>query len=412
MRSEADVDASTLSLPRRSWPSLALRRPFGLCAAPACYKPGVRGYPTKPSAGATVNRRGRASFFATVGAKTVRAALVAAERAGLDVPRLAADVGIELARLADPDARVPHDSWVALFRHLEQRTGDPGIGLHLVGALPFGHFDAVDYLVASSATAEEGLARLVRAFPIVSTAAEHTVRRVGAELRVTRASRPGVATTRAGTELAIGGMVRRLAELSGGAFVPERIELAHPPSVSPETYARVLLCPVLSEREAHVVVYRASSGAVPMRDAAPTLSLALDAHVEVLLARLGEGPPGTAEAVRRAVARDLSAGPPSLACVAKALAMAPRTLQRRLEAEGTDYRSVVDTTREDAARAYLADGRYAVGEVAYLVGFSDPSAFQKAFTRWTGKSPGAYRAALTASAPRDARAPRRSPTAR
>jgi AraC-like DNA-binding protein len=74
------------------------------------------------------------------------------------------------------------------------------------------------------------------------------------------------------------------------------------------------------------------------------------------------------------------------------LHMSARTLQRRLEAEGTSFSGVVDATREACAREWLADPLLPLAEVGYRLGFADLATFSRAFKRWTGTSPGRYRA--------------------
>ena len=96
---------------------------------------------------------------------------------------------------------------------------------------------------------------------------------------------------------------------------------------------------------------------------------------------------------RDAVRVALEDGQPQLAEVAKRLKTSPRTLQRRLGAEGTSFQDVVDSVREELARIYMADTkrRYTVGELAYLLGFSEISALSRAFKRWTGMTPTQWR---------------------
>jgi len=89
---------------------------------------------------------------------------------------------------------------------------------------------------------------------------------------------------------------------------------------------------------------------------------------------------------------------PTMAAVARTLGMSARSLHRSLEAEGTKFLAIVDDVRREFAQRYLARKSLNLGEVSYLVGFSDNSAFFKAFKRWTGKKPGEYRAALGVSA--------------
>jgi AraC-like DNA-binding protein len=112
-----------------------------------------------------------------------------------------------------------------------------------------------------------------------------------------------------------------------------------------------------------------------------------------LLTQLTGGDTGgdTAGGRLRAALPDLlRAGEPTLAAAARQLAMSERTLQRRLAAEGTAFQALVDAERRDLALGHLRAGRLAVGEVAFVTGFSERSAFRRAFRRWTGTTPAAY----------------------
>ena len=97
------------------------------------------------------------------------------------------------------------------------------------------------------------------------------------------------------------------------------------------------------------------------------------------------------EAVRSVVVTRLARGLPDVDAVARHLAIAPRTLQRRLAAKGVSYQQVVDDVRRDAAERLLADPSLAVSQIGYLLGFSEPSAFHRAFKRWHDVTPQEYR---------------------
>jgi AraC-like DNA-binding protein len=71
--------------------------------------------------------------------------------------------------------------------------------------------------------------------------------------------------------------------------------------------------------------------------------------------------------------------------------MSPRTLQRRLHEENTSHQQLLDELRRELAQRYLREPTIAIGETAFLLGFSEPSAFHRAFKRWTGTTPGTFR---------------------
>jgi AraC-like DNA-binding protein len=88
----------------------------------------------------------------------------------------------------------------------------------------------------------------------------------------------------------------------------------------------------------------------------------------------------------------MNESPPDIERIARRLAMTPRTLQRRLRQEETSFAAVLEELRRDMAPSLLREGRMSVSEVAFLLGYEDPSSFQRAFRRWFGVSPRAFRA--------------------
>jgi AraC-like DNA-binding protein len=102
----------------------------------------------------------------------------------------------------------------------------------------------------------------------------------------------------------------------------------------------------------------------------------------------------TTDAVRRFLAQELSDGQPQLKQLAPRLRMSARTLHRRPEQEGTTFRRILTEVRRELAVRHLAEGRLAIGEIAFLLGFSEVSAFHRAFKNWTGHAPRAYRASV------------------
>jgi AraC-like DNA-binding protein len=101
--------------------------------------------------------------------------------------------------------------------------------------------------------------------------------------------------------------------------------------------------------------------------------------------------------VARLLAAELRGGDPSLARIARRMAMSARTLQRKLSLEGTSFAEVLDCTRRTCAEAYVREPELPLTEVAYLLGFSEASAFSRAFQRWYGVPPSRYRGGATAA---------------
>ena len=119
----------------------------------------------------------------------------------------------------------------------------------------------------------------------------------------------------------------------------------------------------------------------------PRLSRVIERHAEALLEARPLPVASASERVRSLLARAIGEGEITLAAIAAKSKMSERSLQRRLADEGVTFDALLDEVRRDLALRYLADPKIAVAEVAYLLGYSEPSPFHRAFKRWTGKTP-------------------------
>jgi AraC-like DNA-binding protein len=99
--------------------------------------------------------------------------------------------------------------------------------------------------------------------------------------------------------------------------------------------------------------------------------------------------------LRRELASVLAEGAPALSAVARRLGQAPRSLQRRLAQEGTTYLDVLDQLRRELAAAHLGKQKLSIPEIAFTLGFDEVASFHRAFRRWEGTTPAAFRASLS-----------------
>jgi AraC-like DNA-binding protein len=163
---------------------------------------------------------------------------------------------------------------------------------------------------------------------------------------------------------------------------------AAPPSA--DAHARAFGCPVRFGQARNSFVLADATWDLPSRAASSELLRTLESHAATLLAGLGVARETTTR-VARLLVDELEGGDPSLATVARRMALSPRTLQRRLADEDTSFAEVLDNTRRHVAKAYVQDRALALTEVSYLLGFSEPSAFTRAFQRWFGLAPRQFR---------------------
>jgi AraC-like DNA-binding protein len=187
-------------------------------------------------------------------------------------------------------------------------------------------------------------------------------------------------------------VTRLIRQLSGNAWTPERVWLAHPrPPDSSALEACFAGTPITFDTGANGLAFAASTLALPVVSADAPLHSVLTQHAE---RALPPEPPAEdwLARVRLKTREALGEGGGTLERVARALKMSPRTLQRRLSEHGTSFQDVLDVERQELARRLLEDPRLSVSEVAWRLGYSELTAFNRAFKRWTGKTPGEWRA--------------------
>src|SRR5262249_53748862 len=184
-------------------------------------------------------------------------------------------------------------------------------------------------------------------------------------------------------------MVLDLGRETGGAFTAANVSFRHVPDDA-GAYARVLGCEVRPAASWNGVTISAEAWRVPMPRRDPLLRQVLERQADDILARLPSRT-GLAVDVQRALTKRVAGGDTRIGALARELAMSGRTLQRRLSGEGVSYQELLDDARKEAAGRYLHESPLAIGEVAYLVGYSEPAPFYRAFKRWYGMTPEAFR---------------------
>jgi AraC-like DNA-binding protein len=189
-------------------------------------------------------------------------------------------------------------------------------------------------------------------------------------------------------------MILDLRQETGGRFRASCVSFRHQPDDVSE-FERVLDCRIQSNAALDSVSIDADVLAMPLNRHDSVLRQVLETQANEILARLPKRQ-GLAADVQRVLAERVAGGAVSdvrVEAVARELATSGRTLQRKLTAQGVSYQELLDEARKQAAGRYLGESVFAIGEVAYLVGYSEPAPFYRAFKRWYGVTPEAYRQA-------------------
>lgn len=317
---------------------------------------------------------------------------------GLDATRLLAGAGIDQALLDDADARVEVDDITRLWELAVAWSGNPALGMER--DLPARHvnFDTVGYVMLASPTLKAGLINLARYYAVISDAITLDLEPQGGNCWLTLGlignSRPLPRQRLEYSLLTVATLCRWITRRDVQA---QAVEFVYPEPVNTIPYIAAFGCPVRFGQPHNRLLLTNTDLDMPLLSSDPVL---FDMHQRVIesrLARLGHA--SAAHRVTEEIIHRLHLGEPRREDIASSLAMADRTLQRRLRDEDTNFQQLLDDARRDLAQKYLAEDRYTLAQVADLLGFADQSNFFRANKRWFGVSPGQYRARLVGAEP-------------
>jgi AraC-like DNA-binding protein len=338
----------------------------------------------------------------TIAAGYPKSLLMFAVTRGADRQVLMERAGLASADLADPEARIPLTSYMALFEAAIAATGDAALALHFGESVRLQDISIVG-LVCEVAETTADVGRMVNRYArlmvddgsenpqifsgvpakdgtgiwmnIVSPVYRDNPRMIEAELARL------VCNTHATFD--------PVPEFQGMRF-PVAARFAFPAPVYAAEFERIYRAPVTFGCEQSGLLI---DPAFALLRQPPKNSYAfgvLSERADALLKELqaSQTTQGRVESVLMPI---LHTGDASMDVVADRMGFGRRTLQRKLDAEGTTFETILDSLRHQLALHYLSGKKVSVHETAYLVGFSDPAAFSRAFKRWTGKNPRTFR---------------------
>jgi AraC-like DNA-binding protein len=319
------------------------------------------------------------------------------EAHGISPAAAAKECGIQIGVPPKPDERVTGSAVERLWAFSVRETKDPLVGLHMAGTYNPGTLDILGYVVLSCSRVGEVLDRLSR-----------YVRVLNDGMRVDVILEPRVAYCRCSfvesmdnyllrrpreaVDTIWGGLARELGRLTAKPLTATEVwfRQGKPAAKEVAAYERTFEAPVkFGMPEDRFIVPRGHLDE-PVRSANPALLQIFEKHADQVLGQVeSHGKPS--RRVLEVVAARMKGTVPTLTEVARDLAMSDRNLQRALRGEGTSFQKLVDELRRDLAISHLANPDTSAGQVGFLLGFSEPSTFHRAFRRWTGKAPHAFR---------------------
>jgi AraC-like DNA-binding protein len=316
----------------------------------------------------------------------------ALDQCGVDGHALARAAGIDVEGLDHPDRRVPLTRSTRLWHLAAEATGDPCIGLQVARHVRPGTFHGLSIGVVSSPSFRDALERMVRFGRVVLNPTGHAdLTEVDGTLRWTLWWAPGTTPpSHESMEAILASMVRAARFLMDRDLRLEEVELMRPVRPEASRFERFFGCPVRYGSDRYLLAFPVEPADRTLPTGCGDAARGADDVVQAYLDRAAPTDSVT-DHVRAAVVVQVDQhGDVSAAAVASELAMSPRTMQRRLREEGTAFRDVVADVRIELAKRSIAARRGSVEAIADRLGFSDASAFRRAFKRHTGMTPAEF----------------------
>jgi AraC-like DNA-binding protein len=327
----------------------------------------------------------------TAAVENAHMVVAAAARRGVPPGKLLAAVDLDPQSLM-ANGRVPAEPVLRLWRVAAELCGDPGFGLSVADHLQSYYFGGLAFAVHGSATFGDALRRVARFFAVVNQHGGLELVDDGPRVRVRLVARVevGAEELRHPAECVLAALLWIGRRATGAALQPVAVWFRHAAPAEPAAHVRAFgIAPQFEQPWNELVFARATLDTPQLAPSSEMTALA-ERHLHRQIAELPPSETFTGR-VRRLLLEELQLGEPTLARLAARLRMSERTLQRRLSGEGTSMQALLDDARREISLRRLAESNQSIAEISFLLGFTEVSAFHRAFKRWTGSTPAAYR---------------------
>jgi AraC-like DNA-binding protein len=306
--------------------------------------------------------------------------------------------GLAYPELYELDRKIDVELFDRLVRESAIASGNPGIGLVQGDLVDLRQLGLISWIMMNSRTLGEALAHYQRYNVIVCSGISYRIERAGTRLRASFVnSTPERTLNRTLMDCVMKSFQKLIAQLLDQGVRPLGIDLAHGDEGDSAAYLEAFGCLPLYDCPEYALYLEPELLDATIRFSDSSILEHFKAKADLLMAREQEG--AVASRLRRHLCENLTGEPIRIADAAEALAMSVRSLQERLKAEGCTYKEMVESIRKEFARVELTKSDLSIGEIAWLLGYSEPSAFFSAFRKWTGMTPMEFRRSMAFPTP-------------
>lgn len=321
--------------------------------------------------------------------------MVAAAGDGVDAPALLAGAGIDPDGQWDARAMIPAETYYDMLERIAARIDATDLPVRTGASMRLDEYGALGLAFKAATTLGASYARVERYARLWTSVVRYELR-PDPPGTLFILHRPGERRLglRLSNEATLASAVALARQVSPEPFAPLEVLIGHPPPGSVAAHEEWFGCPVRFDAGLDAIRLSAEALGRPNILGDEGISRYLASHLDAELSAIVDEAPLVARA-RDAIAQALSEGAPRMADIAGSLGLSTRSFHRRLSEHGVNFQALTEDTRRDLAEGLLGNERYSLAEIAFLTGFSEQSAFTRAFKRWVGTTPANYRRART-----------------
>ncbi len=320
--------------------------------------------------------------------------IVAQVGEGIDRGSLLRSVGIEPDQPVDPKQMVVDTAYYSMLERIAEV--DPtvvGLPLRAGASMRCEEYGALGLAMKSAPSVRGAYERAERYAKVLTSVATYEVREAldGVFMHLHREGERRLGL-RLSNEATLASLFTIAREVSTAPPTPKCVFLKHAAPNGSEEHVQFFGCPVEFGSDKDALLYGPHALDAPNRIGDDSVVRFFDLHIESEIEQLDDDP-GLERRVEIQISRALSEGVPRMSDVAGELGMSGRTLQRRLSERGHSFQGLIDSSRRRLAEKLLRETEFPLAEIAFLTGFAEQSAFNRAFKRWAGQTPRSYRIA-------------------
>lgn len=317
--------------------------------------------------------------------------MVAAAGPEVDARAILALADLDPDQPADPTVMVRDTVYYRMLEQMAQQTDVTALPVRVGASMRCDEYGALGLAWKSAPTLMGSFRRVERFSRLWTSVVEYELRPVEQGMRfVLHREGERRLGMRLSNEATLASAVSISRQVSPDAFAPVEVHFRHPAPESIDHHRSYFGCPLHFGSDLDALVISSDALARPNKLGDEGITQFLLSHLENELRQIGKE--DTIEVLtQKAIARSLSEGVPKMADVARGLGLSARSFHRRLSEHGLTFQTLTENTRRDLAKDLLNDERHSLAEVAFLTGFSEQSSFTRAFKRWVGRTPAAYR---------------------